>query len=121
MPIGAKGKSRLVDTSVAVPLLVERPRAARVGIRRRWRPATRFEWARRLRNVLDSDQAAAPHSAHQRAVGRLIRQQLSRDPLSWSRGGGHALAAIPALGLAGGSLYDALVGATAVEHTGWCS
>ena len=50
------------------------------------------------------------------AVGRLLSVNFPESRFLSPAKAGELLASLPELGLSGGSVYDALVGATAAEH-----
>lgn len=106
----------LLDTSIAVALSVaghEGRDAARTAVQGR-RVGLSGHAAFETFSVLTRLPAAARRSPT--AVGRLLAANFPHTRLLSSDRAAALLARLPQLGVSGGSVYDALVGAAAVEH-----
>lgn len=117
MPTSAKvGPELLVDTSVAVALSVAdhegRP-AARTAVEGR-RIGLAGHAAYESFSVLT--RLPGPARRTTAAVSRLLAANFPYTRFLGPRASAELLQRLAALGVAGGSVYDALVGATAVEH-----
>jgi predicted nucleic acid-binding protein len=105
-----------IDTSVAIPLLVQTHREHAAVVR--W-------WARRD-IVLSGHAVAETYSVLTRLPGdlrlspidaaRLLAERFGRPLLLGSRTAARLPEVLGVLGIAGGAVYDALVGLAAVEH-----
>lgn len=116
MPTSGKGPQLLVDTSVAVALLVEdhehhQSTMAAIGTRRLGLAGhAAFETF----SVLTRLPAPA-----RRSPATIVQAMASNFPASRflpPSAADRLLQRLPTLGVSGGSVYDALVGATATEH-----
>lgn len=116
MPTGVEGPELLVDTSVAVPLLV----------------TDHQHHAEVFNSLADQRLGMSGHAAFETysvltrlpvparrtpsAVGRLLASNFPHTRFLSAGRSASLLVALAAEGLAGGSVFDALVGAAAAEH-----
>lgn len=116
MPTSAERPEVLVDTSVAVPFVQtnhEHHDAVLAALRDRRRGLAghaAFEVFAVLTRLPPPNRLAAA-DAH-----RVLVQNFPGTRLLGADEAADLLARLPALGIAGGSVYDALVGAVAVQH-----
>lgn len=116
MPTSADGPDLLVDTSVAVALSVadhEGRAAARAVVEGR-RIGLAGHAAFETYSVLT--RLPAPARRTPAAVARLVAGNFPHTRFLGARQAAELLARLAGAGIAGGSVYDALVGAVAVEH-----
>jgi predicted nucleic acid-binding protein len=116
MPASGRGPDLLVDTSVAVALTVadhdhHEAMFAAVGSRRLGLAGhAAFETFSVLTRL------PPPARRTPSVVARLISANFPHSRFLGAAAAAEVLAALPAAGIAGGAVYDALVGATATEH-----
>ena len=113
MPAGAE---LLVDTSVAVALVVadhEHHRQTSQAVGRR-RLGLAGHAAFETFSVLT--RLPPPARRSPATVARVLEASFPHTVFLGGRAAAALLADLPALGVAGGAVYDALIGATAVEH-----
>lgn len=116
MPTSADGPELLVDTSAAVALSVadhEGRAAARAVVEGR-RLGLAGHAAFESFSVLT--RLPAPMRRTPAAVGRLLATNFPYSRFLGAAAASALLGRLDGAGIAGGSVYDALVGATAVEH-----
>jgi predicted nucleic acid-binding protein len=104
----------LVDTSLAIALVVadhEHHRADAVGSR-----ALGLAGHAAFETFSILTRLPPPARRSPGAVARLIAHNFSATRFLSDRAAGELLARLGPLGIAGGAVYDALVGAAAVEH-----
>lgn len=116
MPASARGPELLVDTSVAVALAVvdhEHHDATFVAV-----GAHRLGLAGHAAFETFSVLTRLPPPARRTpsTVARLISANFPHSRFLGAAAAADVLAALPAAGIAGGAVYDALVGAAAREH-----
>lgn len=115
MPASAETEL-LVDTSVAVALVVadhaqhQAVATALAGARLGLAGHAAFETFSVLTRL------PSPLRRTPRAVGRLLEMNFSGSRFLDGAAADELLTRLPALGIAGGAVYDALVGAAAVHH-----
>lgn len=116
MPTRDDGPQILIDTSVAVALVVadhayhERTTRA-IGHRSAGLAGhSAFETFSVLTRM------PPPHRRTPRAVSRLLTANFPDSRFLSAQGAAHLLGRLAALGIAGGAVYDALVAAAAAEH-----
>jgi len=116
MPAGADSRELLVDTSVAVALSVaghdhhEETLDALADRRLGLSGHAAFETFSVLTRL------PPPARRTPTSVARLLAVNFPHSRFLGADSTARLLSALPAAGIAGGSVYDALVGATAVEH-----
>lgn len=116
MPAGAERRELLVDTSVAVALSVtghdhhEETIQALAGRRLGLSGHAAFETFSVLTRLPPPARRTPP------SVARLLAVNFPHSRFLGAEATAQLLARLPAAGIAGGAVYDALVGATAVEH-----
>lgn len=117
MPTSARGKPELlVDTSVAVALSVadHEGRAASRSVVEGRRIGLAGHAAFETFSVLT--RLPAPSRRTAAAVRRLLETNFPYTRFLGPEASAHILGRLADLGVSGGSVYDALVGATAIEH-----
>jgi predicted nucleic acid-binding protein len=116
MATNGDGPELLLDTSIAVALCVtghEGRNASRLAVQGR-RVGLAGHAAFETFSVLT--RLPAPARRTSAAVGRLLAGNFAHTRFLSDDRAAALLARLPGIGVSGGSVYDALVGATAVEH-----
>ncbi len=116
MPTGADPAVALVDTSVAVALLVadHEHRADVVGAVRGRRLGLAGHAAFETFSVLT--RLPPPDRRTPEAVGRLLSENFGDTRFMSADASRRLLWSLAAIGVSGGQVYDALIGATAAAH-----
>lgn len=116
MPSRTPSTAALVDTSVAVPLLVADHPAHGPVIR----AARGAQWGLAGHAAFETfsvlTRLPAPARRGPQAVQRLLADNFPATRFLDERAHADLLARLADLGIAGGAVYDAVVGATAVHH-----
>jgi predicted nucleic acid-binding protein len=116
MPASADSPEVLVDTSVAIALVVvdHEYHGATVRALGGRRAGLAGHAAYETFSVLT--RLPAPLRRTPRAVGQLLRSNFPTSRFLSETSAGSLLSRLAELGIAGGAVYDALVGAAALEH-----
>jgi predicted nucleic acid-binding protein len=116
MPTSGNAALVLADTSVAVALVVvdHQQHSATVEAIGRRRVGLAGHAAFETFSVLT--RLPGPLRRTPRAVSRLLAENFTDSRFLSSAGAGRLVGRLAQLGIAGGSVYDALVGAAAAEH-----
>src|SRR5262249_18106571 len=114
--MGIAEDEALIDTSVAVPLVFADHQHHRAVVDAVGEKALGLAGHAAFETFSILTRLSPPARSSPSVVGRLIAQNFSRDSFLRDRAAAELLARLGTLGVAGGGVYDALVGAAALEH-----
>ena len=114
--MGIADTEALVDTSVAVPLIVADHEHHRAVVDAVGHKTLGLAGHAAFETFSILTRLPPPARRSPSVVGRLIAQNFPMSRYLSDRAAGELLARLGTLGVAGGAVYDALVGAAAVEH-----
>jgi predicted nucleic acid-binding protein len=110
------GAEALVDTSVAVPLVVEDHEHHRQVVEAAGEKTLGFAGHAAFETFSILTRLPAPARRGPGTVARLLRHNFPASRFLSEDTAADLLDDFPSLGIAGGAVYDALVGATAAHH-----
>ena len=114
--MGIAENAALVDTSVAIPLVVADHEHHRAVVDAVGNKTLGLAGHAAFETFSILTRLPPPARRSPRVVGRLIAQNFPMSRYLSDHAAAELLARLGALGVAGGAVYDALVGAAAVEH-----
>ena len=114
--MGIAENAALVDTSVAIPLVVADHEHHRAVVEAVGNKTLGLAGHAAFETFSILTRLPPPARRSPSVVGRLIAQNFPATRFLSDHAAAELLARLGALGVAGGAVYDALVGAAAVEH-----